>query len=193
MSLASLLFSEYRRKVLNLLLLQPETRLHLREIARRTGTQPGTLTRELKRLVETGVLKREQIGPQQLFFANRECPIYSELVSILHKTSSLSDMLAASLAPLAERIDAAFVIGGNGSSGDITLMLIGSASFIEVMPLLHPVHKQLNRQITPQLCTPQAWREMLASNSPFARELLDRPRMYCIGSAESLAALEKAE
>lgn len=48
---ASLLFpAAYRRKVLSLLLLNPERRLHVREIARLTGTTAGTLNKELRRL-----------------------------------------------------------------------------------------------------------------------------------------------
>jgi hypothetical protein len=49
-TLASLLFPEYRRRVLGLLLLRPEEALHGREVARRTGLPAGTITRELTKL-----------------------------------------------------------------------------------------------------------------------------------------------
>ena len=45
----SILFSEYRRRVLGLLLLHPEERYHVREIARLTNTTAGTLHRELSK------------------------------------------------------------------------------------------------------------------------------------------------
>ena len=51
-TLTSLLFPEYRRRVLALLLLRPEEALHGRELARRTGLSAGTLTRELNLLAE---------------------------------------------------------------------------------------------------------------------------------------------
>ena len=60
--LASLFFGSYRRRVLGLLLLHPDEAFHLREIARITDTQPGTLRRELKRLEEAGVLRSERLG-----------------------------------------------------------------------------------------------------------------------------------
>lgn len=44
-SLPELLFPEYRRRVLSLLLLRPDEALHGREIARRTGLPAGTVTR----------------------------------------------------------------------------------------------------------------------------------------------------
>ena len=64
-SLASVLFPEYRRRVLGLLLLHPDEALHGREIARRTGLAAGTVSRELTRLVEVGLLATKG-GPPAL-------------------------------------------------------------------------------------------------------------------------------
>ena len=47
-------------------MLRPDEALHGREIARRTGLAAGTITRELTRLAEVGLLKREKRGNQQL-------------------------------------------------------------------------------------------------------------------------------
>jgi predicted transcriptional regulator len=58
MTLSSVLFADYRRRVLGLLLLHPEQRYYLRELARLTGTVPGTLKRELTKLADAGVLLR---------------------------------------------------------------------------------------------------------------------------------------
>ncbi len=50
--LADLLFKDYRKGVLGLLLLHPQERYHVREIARLTGTVAGTLHKELKNQLE---------------------------------------------------------------------------------------------------------------------------------------------
>ena len=50
LSLASVLFKDYRRRVLGLLLLHPGDSYHVREIARLTGTVAGTLHKELTTL-----------------------------------------------------------------------------------------------------------------------------------------------
>jgi len=83
--LAKLLFKDYRRRVLALLLLHPDKRYHVREIARLTGTVAGTLHKELARLAEAGVLVKEAVGNQVQYRANVACPIYEELSQILHK------------------------------------------------------------------------------------------------------------
>ena len=94
---SSLLFSEYRRRVLGLLLLNPDTTYHVRELARLTGTSAGTLHKELTKLTHGGVLRRQEVGNQVRYSANRDCPIFDELASILRKTSGLVDVLAAAL------------------------------------------------------------------------------------------------
>lgn len=73
-SLASLLMTDYRRRVLGLLLLHPDRSFHLREIARLTGTVPGTLNRELTKLTDAGLLTRERVGNQMRYAASRDCP-----------------------------------------------------------------------------------------------------------------------
>ena len=62
MSLTAILFPEYRRRVLGLLLLHPDQRYYLREIARLTGTTAGTLARELSRLVKADVVGLQKVG-----------------------------------------------------------------------------------------------------------------------------------
>ena len=88
--LAELLFKDYRRRVLELLLIHPEQRYHVREIARLTGTVAGTLHRELSRLAEAGLLKKESVGNQMFYQADRDCPIFEELSHILEKLTGIT-------------------------------------------------------------------------------------------------------
>ena len=99
-ALSSVLFPVYRRRVLGLLLLAPDEALHGREIARRTGLPSGTVVRELNRLRDAGLLKREQRGYQSLYSADRTCPIFAEVAGILRKTSGAAAVIASALAPL---------------------------------------------------------------------------------------------
>ena len=64
MSSLAFLFSEYRQRVLGLLLLYPDTRYHVREIARLTNTAAGSVHRELSKLAKAQVLLREVSGNQ---------------------------------------------------------------------------------------------------------------------------------
>ena len=143
-TLSTVLFTEYRSRVLGLLLLHPERSYYLREIARITATVPGTLKREMDKLLEVGLLTIKKVGNQNHYQANPDCPIYEDLANILRKTSGLSDVLMNALLPLNENIHSAFVYGSLASGkinnqSDIDLMLIGEVSYAEVVLLLHPL------------------------------------------------------
>ncbi|MGH8492701.1 MAG: nucleotidyltransferase domain-containing protein [Moraxellaceae bacterium] len=187
MSLADVLFTDYRRRVLGLLLLHPERQYHLREIARLTGTVPGTLTRELAKLVAAGVLERQKVGSQVQFSASRDCPIYEELTSILRKTSGVVDVLAEAMLPLGEQVEAAFVYGsvasGKATAGsDIDVLVIGAADFAAVVQQLYPLQETLGREINPKAYSRAEWRKLFKAQGGFVRELMSRPRLYVVGS-----------
>lgn len=192
MSLASVLFPDYRRKVLALLLLHPESSYHQREIARLTETQSGTLSRELVKLVAAGLAVKTRVGNQQHYRANRECPIFEELASILRKTSGLTDILAEALSPIADRISAAFVFGsmasGKASAGsDIDLMILGTVTFREVVAVLYPCQETLGREINPKVYQREEWQRLLAEGGAFITDLLEKPKVYVIGDASYLS------
>ena len=193
MSLSAVMFTDYRRRVLGLLLLHPEQRYYLREIARLTGTVPGTLKRELTKLEDAGVLTVEKVGNQAHYAANRECPIFEELASILRKASGLADVLADGLLPLAGKIEVAFVFGSMASGkaragSDIDLMVIGEVDFGEVVARLHPLQESLGREINPKLYTRAEWQKLVRGKSAFVRDVLGKPRLFVIGNEQSLCA-----
>lgn len=190
-TLSDLLFPGYRRRVLGLLLLHPDEALHGREIARRTGLPAGTLNRELARLAEAGLLKRERRGNQLLYSAERACPVFEEVASILRKTSGIADVLAAALAPVRERIRAAFVYGsvagGRERAGsDVDLIVIGELGFADAVKLLHPAQETLGREISPRVYGIEEWERKRRSPDAFLRDVLARPKIFVMGGEREL-------
>lgn len=190
--LSDILFSGYRRQVLGLLLLHPEMQCHVREIARLTGTSAGTLHKELARLAQAGVLRRTEQGKQVYYAANRDCPIFEELASILRKTSGLADVLAQALAPIVARIEFAFVYGslarGSERAGsDVDVLLVGEPGFADVVRLLHPAQATLGREINPKVYSRAEWDRKLRANDPFVREVLNNPKIFLIGNERDIA------
>jgi len=191
---SSLLFPGYRRRVLGLLLLNPDEALHGREIARRTGLPSGTITRELVRLAEAGLLSRVPQGNQVLYSANRASPIFEELASILRKTSGLADVLAEALSTAKGAIAVAFVYGSMArgeevAGSDVDLMVVGDASFRSIATCLHSAQDVLGREINPKVFRPEEWRERVAAGDPFVAGVLARPRIFVMGTADELAEL----
>ncbi|MBC7699569.1 MarR family transcriptional regulator [Aquabacterium sp.] len=192
-SLASVLLPEYRRRVLGLLLLRPDEALHGREIARRTGLAAGTVTRELTKLAEVGLLRREKRGNQQVYSADKTCPVFTELASMLRKTSGMADVLVQALAPAAPHIRVAFVFGSvaqarETAGSDIDLMLIGNVGFGQAVELLYPAQADLGREVNPKVFSADEFSQK-AGSEPFLRDVLSKPKIFLIGSEHELAEL----
>ena len=187
--LAELLFKDYRRRVLGLLLLQADKRYHVREIARLTGTVAGTLHKELARLADAGLLLKETVGNQVLYGANQDCPIFEELASIFRKTSGVADVLADALKPLSDKIVAAFVFGSMASGketagSDVDLLVIGGAGFSEVAEAVYSAQEVLGREINPKVYSMDEWKQMLEKKGAFIKELLAKPKLFVTGSED---------
>ena len=191
-SISDLLFpNQYRRKVLGLLLMRPEQQIHLRELARVIGAAPGTLKKELDSLCGVGLLRAERVGNQVRFCANTAHPVFPELQALIRKTIGLADALRLSLAPLAGRIDAAFIFGsmasGTESAGsDIDLMVVGDAGFAEVVDATYEAQAALGREINPKVMSASEWQAKKAERNAFLQDVLNKPRIMLIGDADAL-------
>ena len=191
-TVGDLLFpAAYRRRVLSLLLLHPDRALHVREIARLTGTTAGTLNKELARLHRAGLLAREVVGNQIRYSADRDSRVYEELAGILRKTVGLADVLAEALAAAAKTIDTAFVFGSIARSSesarsDVDVMLIGEIGFGDAVRLLSPAGVALGREVNPKVYSASQWRAAVKAKDPFVLEVLSQPKIFLIGNDDEL-------
>lgn len=191
-----MLFSGYRRRVLRFLLLRPGESFHVREIARLTGTAPGTLHKELSKLADAGILVAERRANQLAYTANRPSPIYDELASIMRKASGLADILANALVPLADQIRIAFVFGSvaraqETADSDIDIMILGAATFGDIVKLLYPAQATLGREIDPKVMSLEEWQASVDRNDGFAQELINKPKVFVVGNDHDFAELTR--
>ena len=196
MPLADLLLGPLRQRVLSRLLMHPDASLHVRELARQTGSQPGTLNRELAKLARAGVLLRQQVGNQVHYQANRQCPVFDELAGLLRKTAGLAAVLADALAPLANagHIRVALVYGSvaraeETAASDVDVLVLGSLALADAVEALHPAQDRLGREINPVVYRPADFAAALAAGNTWAREVVTRPKLFLIGDADDLAEL----
>ena len=192
MALSELLFpNRYRRAVLSMLLMNPERRVHLRELARLTGASPGTLKKELDALTEAGLLNVQRVGNQTHFSANAQHPVYPELSGLIRKTTGLHDVLARALEPLADGVFAAFVFGSVASGteaahSDVDLIVIGTASFGEVVNAVYEAQAAIGREINPKVMKREEWHAKRSAGQAFLNEVMHKPKLFILGTADDL-------
>ena len=81
--LVASLFGKARRSVLAVLYTHPDEAFYLRQLVRASGVGLGPAQRELKGLTASGIISRTVRGKQVYYQANRECPIFEELKSLM--------------------------------------------------------------------------------------------------------------
>jgi predicted nucleotidyltransferase len=194
LSVATQLLGHTRSSVLGLLLLRPEASLHVRELARLTGVSAGSLHRELRLLAELGLLIRQEVGRQVHYRANQSSPVYTELAGLLRKTSGLADVLREALTPLGGTVSMAFVYGSvaagtEGASSDVDVMVLGSASFADIVRALSSTQTALQREVNPTVMRRRDFEQRFGEGDGFARSIAKGQRLWLIGGEDDFAEL----
>lgn len=189
--LAETLFSDYRRRILALLLLRPDEHFHVREISRLTGVPAGSMHRELKLVTNAGLLLRHSAGNQVRYQANRDCPIFQELAGIFRKTCGLADIIRDALQPLSPAIKAAFIFGSvakgeEKASSDVDVCVIGTASFTDVVVALADMNRKLGREINPLVMPHDQFAAKLAAGEQFTTRIMAEQKIFLIGNEDDL-------
>ncbi len=188
------LFGHTRSALLALLYGHAEESFYLRQLIRTVGAGHGALQRELKHLTDMGLIVRRVQGNQVLYRANAQSPIFREIKSLITKTVGIHDAIRSALAALEAEIQVAFVYGSvarqkERANSDVDLMVLGSASFSEVVSALGPAQRVLGREINPTVFPISEFRSKLAGGNHFLRSVMKDKKLFVLGSEHELAKL----
>ena len=193
-SLAGVLFSGTQQRVLGLLFGQPDRSFFATELIGLARAGSGSVQRELQRLAESGLVTVKRIGNQKHYQANRAAPIFEELRGIAVKTLGPSEALREALAPLSNRVRAAWVYGSiakgtDHAQSDIDVLIVAdSLALEEVYKALHPAETKMGRKISPTLYTSREFERRRAARNPFLTKVLAGDRILLIGTEDAAAA-----
>jgi len=176
--IADALFSATQQRVLALLFGQPGRSFFTNELIGLVGAGSGAVQREVKRLVDSGLVTVTRLGSQKHYQANAAAPIYEELRGIVTKTLGPAEVLRAALAPLGDTVRLALVYGSvakgsDTAQSDIDLLLVSDTLTLEqVYEVLAPVEAQLGRRVSPTLYSVVEFRRRRTSGNPFLTKVL---------------------
>ena len=190
--LSETLFRHTRGAILRILYGHVGESFYLRQLARLTDISLGPVQREIRQLVEAGLVTRKIVGAQTLYSANEESPVFREIKNLVNKTVGMHDVLAEALEPLRKRINFAFVYGSLARSrenreSDVDLMVVGNVDFDDVVEELSGAEKTLHREINPTVYTANEFRKKASGN--FLRNVLEQKKLFIIGDENVLREL----
>ncbi|SFE53227.1 helix-turn-helix domain-containing protein [Blastococcus tunisiensis] len=182
---APLFRSDGQARLLAELFLSAADELNLNELAQRAGLAYGTVHREVRRLLDAGLLSERRVGQARFVRPNPGSPLTQPVRDLLLVSAGPVPLLAAELSDIAG-VETAFLYGSfaarmrgeHGTSpNDIDLMVVGMPDLMVVYEACRRVGDQVGREINPTIMTP----EELGERSGFLAQVRDSPTVPVIG------------
>ena len=188
------LFGKTRQAVLALLYGQADSSFYTKQILDAVKIGRGTVQRELKNLTDAGIITREVQGRQVYYRANKKCPLFNELKSIVRKTFGIADVIRQSLETVADKIRVAFIFGSVARSADdkksdIDVMIVGRISFGDVVSLLSPAEEKLAREVNSVVYPVAEFKQRVKEDHYFVKTVLEGEKIFLIGDESELRGL----
>jgi predicted nucleotidyltransferase len=150
------------------------------DLAATGETDTGSMTREVRRLEDAGVLRSRMVGRTKLVQANHDAPFYRPLRDLVVIVLGPAEILGDELAGLTG-IEAAAIFGSwaarvSGESGpapaDIDLLVIGRPDRDDLHEAVGRARQKLGRDINTVTLSAIRWN---ARDDPFIAQVRTRP------------------
>jgi predicted nucleotidyltransferase len=192
--LSDLFGSKSRAEIFRILFSKPGQEFYLREIHRSSRMSIRPIQVELSRLMGLGLIRSRIDGNRVYYFANISHPFFSDIKSLVEKTSGFQAVLKAAL--IDSQIKLAFVFGSIASGkakpeSDIDLFIIGNIGLRTVTQMLAGVSEQLGREVNPQVMSEIEFRNKIEKRAHFVTALLDVQKLYIVGNEDDFKRLGK--
>jgi len=186
------LFPQTRQNILAALLLSPERRWYLSDLAQHLHVPPSSLQRELASLTEAGVLCRETDGNRVYYSANAAHPLLPELQSIFAKTIGLADKVKEALEPFWDQIELAFIFGSvargeRTAQSDVDVLIVGGVRSADLALPLRGLDRTLQIPVNVTHYTAAEFADKRRQGSHFLQTVLRGRKIYLKGSEHELA------
>ena len=185
------LFPTVRGEILAATLSQPDKWWYLSELAHFLGTTPSSLQRDLKALVDAGILQQRREGTRAYFQADTRSPLFPDLRGLIETTAGLLPTLERLLEPFDTRVDVAFVYGSvargeEHATSDVDLLVIGAVGLAELAPTLRKAEIQLGREVNVTSYSLPEFKKKVAGGDHFLSEVLRSPKQFVKGGQRDL-------
>jgi predicted nucleotidyltransferase len=172
------------------LLLHPEQDYTIAELARRLSIPQSTVSVEVQRLTDAGILAARAAGRARIVRANPDSPLVAPLTELLILTFGPKVVVADEFAEL-DGVTKVLIFGSwaaryRGERGrpphDVDVLVVGSPDRLAMYAAAQRAESRLGRQVNPVVCQPDQWDH---PTEPFILEIQARPSVTAIDRTTS--------
>jgi len=168
--------SRHQADLLTQLLLHPHEEYTVTELSARLSIPQSTVSTEVQRLTDAGVLVVRAVGRSRLVRANTDSKLVGPLTELLTLTFGPHVVIADEFAELADT-DRVLIYGSwaaryHGQRGrlpnDVDVLVIGSPDRTATHATAARAERRLGMPVNPLVCSPQRW---TAAADPLIQEI----------------------
>ncbi|MCB9011339.1 MAG: hypothetical protein H6531_05860 [Actinobacteria bacterium] len=184
--IAQIFGSALQADILARLLLTDDASITAAELVDSVDESRATVFRELRRLTQVGILRREEIDGNACYRAATDSPLYPALRELAMRTVGVEAMLREGLGRL-DGVDAAAIFGDwakgvIGGPSPIHVLVVGSPDQAALTALARRVSRRAGRTINPVTWTREELDQELAWPTGFVAELTREALVPLVGA-----------
>lgn len=192
-SLNDIITSKVRIEILELFFSNIKELYHVRGIVREIKEEINAVRRELEKLENAGILKKEPRGNRVYYYLRSDHPFFGDLVSIVAKTKGLGAALIENRAKIGK--PSMIMFSGKfarskdrKSDEEVDILIVGEIVLPELAALIRTEESKRNREINYTVMSREEFDFRKKRRDPFIQGILAGNRVMIIGDEEDLVA-----
>lgn len=191
--LSDIITSKVRIKILELFFSKPKEMYHVRGIVREIAEEINAVRRELSKLEENGILKKESRGNRIYYWIRDDYPMFADLISMVAKTKGLGAQLIANKGKIGHPIYIMF----SGKFGrfmnrkkedEVDILVVGDIILPELASLVRAEEAKRGKEINYTVMAKEEFEFRKKRRDPFLQGILYGSRVMIIGDEENLVS-----
>ena len=183
--LLPILRSRHQADLLTYLLLQPDREVTITELSARLSIPQSTVSGEVQRLVDAGVLTVRAVGRSRLVRANADSKLVGPLTELLTLTFGPHVVVAAEFGDLAN-VDLVLIYGSwaaryHGHRGrppnDVDVLVVGAPDRVALHSSAARAEDRLGMPVNPVVSAPKRWE---AAADPLIQQIRASPYVMVV-------------
>lgn len=195
--LKDFMVSRVRVKLLKTFLKDSTEMYYVRQLTRITGEEINAVRRELKRLETIGFIKSESRGNRLYYFPNKYYDFYSELLSLVAKTTGLGAAIRKSKNKIGKIkyvvLSGKYLRHLHRDPNEVDLLVVGTVVLPELSQIIRKEEAIRKTEINYTVMTQEEFQFRKDRRDPFLLSILASSRIMIIGDEEEMVSQKPRE
>ena len=183
--------SRVRIKILELFYANTSGMYHIRGVVREIKEEINAVRRELLRLENAGILKKETRGNRIYYWPRKEYAMYGDLISMIAKTTGLGGDIIANKQKIGKPTTVMFSGRfarhlSRKKDDEVDILIVGEINLPEISNLIRVEESKRGYEINYTVMSRQEFMFRKKRRDPFLLGILAGGRVMIVGDEESL-------